>query len=215
MIVKKFLTITSLLALMSLFCSTSQAKLSIEFSKPSNMVVQGQFISLSDGLTKLLRQLDFAEDSQFINYGKKNSELELVNKWIYPNGLTVIAIADPFTEKVKEITISDSKKTDESYVVIDGKVTYLNGTTIKQLEKVYRGTYRCLSYFEEDGLGWLDFTVRNAESSDNYITFSALNNSKHSLKTKKGKRATKANKIDSITLSNRQEKFSHKIYCKK
>ncbi len=215
MIVKNFLTLTSLLACMSLFCSTAQAKLNIEFSKPSHMVVQGQFIILTDGLTKLVQQLDFPQDSQFVKYGTEVTDLELVNKWFYPNGLTFIAIADPFSEMITEVTISNSAKVDDSYVVIDGKVVYLNDKNIKQLEKIYNNTYRCLSYFEQGGLGWMDYTVKNAKSSENYVTFSALNKSKHSLKTKKGKRATRLNKIDSITVSSRQEKFSEKIYCKK
>ncbi len=215
MIVKKFLTITSFLACISLFCSTAQAKLDIEFGKPSYMVVKGQFITLNEGLPKLLKQLNFAQDSQFVQYGKKTSDLELVSKWVYPNGLTFIAIADPFNEKIKELTISSSTKSDDSYLVIDGHVNYLNRKNIKQLEKVYDDTYRCLFYSEEGGLGWLDYTVKNKASSDKYVTFSALNKSKYSLKSKKGKRITKLNKIDSITLSNRQEKFSQKVYCKK
>ncbi len=215
MIVKKFLTITSLVSMALLFGSSAQAKLDIEFGKPSYIVVEGQFITLSDGLPKLLKQLDFAQDSQLVQYGKETSDLELVSKWVYPNGVTFIAIADPFSERIKELTISSSVEADDSYLVIDGHVNYLNRKNIKQLEKIYDDTYRCLFYSEEGGLGWLDYTVKNRANSDKYVTFSALNNSKYSLKSKQGKRLTKLNKIDSITLSKREESFAHKIYCKK
>ncbi len=212
---KVILTIATLLSCSLLFISSATAKVASKIDKQLYMVVKDVPVHLGDASTELIKQLGQPQHSELIDLtNDKIKNPEQVNKWVYPDGLTFIAVVDPKSEQLTEATISSFMHLKDSYMVIHGDVNYLNTMSIDNLEDSYIETYRCLSFFEQDGLGWLDYTIKDNNSSNSYITFSALNYSDYSLKTLEGKIATKISNVDSITLGNSKAKFSKEIYCK-
>ncbi len=212
---KVILTIATLLSCFLLFISSATAKVASKIDKQLYMVVKETPIRLGDAKAKLIKQLGQPQHSELIDL--TNDQIknpEQVNKWVYPDGLTFIAVVDPKSEQLTEATISSFMPLKDSYMVIHGDVNYLNAMSIEKLEETYAETYRCLSFFEQDGLGWLDYTIKDNNSSDSHITFSALNYSDHSLNTLEGQIASKISNVDSITLGSSKAKFSNEIYCK-
>ncbi len=146
------------------------------------------------------------------NQNKPQTEETLA--WVFADGLTFISVIDAESQQLKEATISSTKQHANSYVVLNGDTNYLNDTNIDKLEDSYDESYRCLSFFEQDSLGWLDYSVKDKNSDNTYVTFSAINRSPYSLHSLEGKIETKVSIVDSISLSKYKSKYSKEIYCK-
>lgn len=163
--------------------------------------VKGQKVNINDEKSLLIDKL-----------GEPTSDSEEQTAWLFDDGVTFIAVLK--NDKLIEATLSSSMPNEESFVVIYGEKNHLSTETIDKLEDKYQETYRCLSYFEQEGLGWMDYMIQDSSGNDLYATFSAINHSQYSLATLEGKIQTKLSLIDSITLRQGQESFSTDVYCK-
>lgn len=187
--------------------ANSYANTAPELSKSFYLVVKNKPIRLGKAKDEILKDLGKPQQKNSMS-GKQSAT------WLFEDGLTFIAVFDKTNQYLSEATISNSSKTKDSYAVIYGDKKYLNTMNIDQLETTYHETYRCLSFYEQDGLGWLDFSVQDISKPNYYATFSALNLSNYALTTLEGKITSKVVSVDSITLSREKQTHSTNIYCK-
>ncbi len=144
-------------------------------------------------------------------FGKPDSIDDDLLSWQFDNGLTLGIVFDEFG--LFNATISGSSPLNNSYIVAYGEQVKLNHENLEQLEDKFANTFHCLSYFEQEGLGWMDFAIKS-EGNDFYATFSAINSSGLTLNSLEGQLKTKLVNVDSLSVSRSVDNYSTNVYCR-
>ncbi len=179
------------------------------------MVVNGKTITLGDSLQKIVAKFGQPNKSQLVNKQQQGDLSKNIYTWYYDDGLRFTVMVDPVDQDVVEVTISSSIKHKNTFAVINEVANPLNMRTINNLEVMYDNNPRCLSFFEQDGIGWLDYVVQDRVSSSQLAIFSAVNPTNKSLANGQVQQQTKQIAVDSITLTYNSESLSQDIYCKR
>ncbi len=158
-------------------------------------------------------EIHFGDSRESIErlFGTPDSVDDNLLSWQFSNGLTLGVVFDEFG--LFNATISGSNPYNNSYIVAYGEPVKLNHDNLEQLEDKFANTFRCLSYFEQEGLGWMDFAIKS-EGNDFYATFSAINSSGKPLSSLEGQLQTKLVKVDSLSVSRSVDNYSTNVYCR-
>ncbi len=179
------------------------------------MVVNGKTVTLGDSIATLMGKFGQPNDSQFVEQQSQGISSKKIYTWYYDDGLRFTASIDMINEAVVEMTLSSSNKNSHSFAMVSEVANPLNVRTINNLEVMYKNNPRCLSFFEQDGVGWLDYVVQDTVGSNQLAIFSAINATDKSLIDKQVQQQTKQVAVDSITLTYNRESLSQDIYCKR